>query len=45
MIKGKLQTANVSVQMAMVGLIYLLMVGSLEAGEPFAVLELFTSQG
>ena len=45
MIKGNWHLAKMSIQMAMVGLIYVLMLGAVEAGEPFAVLELFTSQG
>jgi hypothetical protein len=45
MANGKRQMAKVLLQMVTVGLMYLLMVGALQAGEPFAVLELFTSQG
>lgn len=45
MTNGKWQTANVSIRVVMVGLMGLLMMGHLEAGESLAVLELFTSQG
>lgn len=45
MADGRRQTANEVLHSFMIKLTFLLMVGSAQAGEPFAVLELFTSQG
>lgn len=42
---AKWQTANDLLRASVLILVFLLAVGSVHAGEPFAVLELFTSQG
>lgn len=45
MANGRWQRANEVLRSLMIQLIFLLVVGGAQAGEPFVVLELFTSQG
>ncbi|MBT3602955.1 MAG: hypothetical protein HN521_07795 [Candidatus Latescibacteria bacterium] len=45
MANAKWQTGNDLLRASLLMLAFLLTVGSAHAGEPFAVLELFTSQG